>query len=89
MDYTHLTDAELIHYATIDATPGSLALLVATRFKANIEDAAAIENQAAEEIADLERKHAAEIDIKDAEISDLQDEIDSLEDEAADRELLS
>jgi predicted nucleic acid-binding Zn-ribbon protein len=65
MDYAHLTDAELIHYATIDALPGSLAHLVATRFEANIEGVAAIENQAAEEIAELERKYEAVLDSKD------------------------
>jgi hypothetical protein len=77
MDYTHLTDAELIHYATIDAVPGTLAHLVATRFKANIEDVAAIENQANEDIAELERKHAAEIDTKDAEVFELRRAVDS------------
>ena len=75
MDYTHLTDAELIHYATIDAAPGSLAHLVAMRFKANIEYVAAIENAASEEIAELERKYKAEIYTKDAEISYLQKQI--------------
>jgi hypothetical protein len=79
MDYTHLTDAELIHYATIDAAPGSLAHLVATRFRANIEDVAAIENQASEEIAELADEHADKIDAKDREILDLQRQIAAID----------
>jgi cell division protein FtsB len=54
MDYQHLTDEELIHYALLDAQPGTLAGVLAQRYADNVVNVAELEESQREELEELE-----------------------------------
>jgi hypothetical protein len=54
MNYSMLTNRELIKYGLIDAPVGSLAALIATRFEDNMVSLDQIENDYAEALEALE-----------------------------------
>jgi hypothetical protein len=86
MSYQHLDDAELIHYALLDAPVGSLAHILATRYETNVTVVRELEESHALEFDDLELLHSdaageweADAKKKDAQIAALEKEIEMID----------
>jgi hypothetical protein len=76
MDCQHLTDEELIHYALLDAQPGTLAGVLAQRYADNVCNVAELEESQRKEIEELttayEHERSEIEDAHSAEITELE-----------------
>jgi vacuolar-type H+-ATPase subunit E/Vma4 len=79
MNYSTLTDSELIKYALIDAPAGSLAELLAQRFATNAVCLEDIEEVYADAINSEEREHATAIRELEAQLEAKEKRIEALE----------